>query len=225
MALSTYSELKSSIANWLNRSDLTTEIANDFIVLTEKDFNSKLRIRKMVAQTSLTLNAETVALPSGFLQVRDFYILSGGTKYSLTYMTPSQMDQIKGTSVVGMPSSYTILGDTFRFAPVPGDSYTAYLNYYKTFDALSDLNTSNFILTNHPSIYLYGSLYHAAQFLGGVDPNRVQQWLQLYSTALERLEQNDREDQFSGSPLQIRSDVTVAGAFNESYKVSTNNNG
>jgi len=225
MALSTYSELKSSIANWLNRSDLTTEIANDFIVLTEKDFNSKLRIRKMVAQTSLTLNAETVALPSGFLQVRDFYILSGGTKYSLTYMTPSQMDQIKGTSVVGMPSSYTILGDTFRFSPVPGDSYTAYLNYYKTFDALSDSNTSNFILTNHPSIYLYGSLYHAAQFLGGVDPNRVQQWLQLYSTALERLEQNDREDQFSGSPLQIRSDVTVAGAFNESYKVSTNNNG
>ena len=224
MALSTYSELKSSIANWLNRSDLTTEIANDFIVLTEKDFNSKLRIRKMVAQTSLTLNAETVALPSGFLQVRDFYILSGGTKYSLTYMTPSQMDQIKGTSVVGMPSSYTILGDTFRFAPVPGDSYTAYLNYYKTFDALSDSNTSNFILTNHPSIYLYGSLYHAAQFLGGVDPNRVQQWLQLYSTALERLEQNDREDQFSGSPLQIRSDVTVAGAFSDTTKVSNNNN-
>jgi hypothetical protein len=89
MALSTYSELKSSIANWLNRSDLTTEIANDFIVLAEKDFNSKLRIRKMISQTSLTLNAETVALPSGFLQVRDFYILSGSTKYSLTYMTPN----------------------------------------------------------------------------------------------------------------------------------------
>ena len=108
MALSTYSELKSSIANWLNRSDLTTEIANDFIVLTEKDFNSKLRIRKMINQTTLTLNAETVSLPSGFLQVRDFYILSGGSKYSLNYITPAQMDQIKGTSVVGMPSSYTI---------------------------------------------------------------------------------------------------------------------
>jgi hypothetical protein len=224
MALSNYSELKSSIANWLNRSDLTSEIANDFIVLAEKDFNSKLRIRKMVNQTSLTLNAETVALPTAFLQVRDFYILSGSTKYSLTYMTPSQMDQVKGSSMVGMPTSYTILGDTFRFSPVPGDSYTAYLNYYKTFDALSDSNTTNFILTNHPSIYLYGSLYHAAQFLGGVDPNRVQQWLQLYSTALERLEQNDREDQFSGSPLQIRSDVTVAGAFSDTTKVSNNNN-
>ena len=40
MALANYSDLKTSIANWLNRSDLTSEIANDFIVLTEADFNS-----------------------------------------------------------------------------------------------------------------------------------------------------------------------------------------
>ena len=31
MALTTYTELKTSIANWLDRSDLTTEIADDFI--------------------------------------------------------------------------------------------------------------------------------------------------------------------------------------------------
>ena len=75
MALSNYSELQSSIANWLNRSDLTTEITGDFIVLTEKDFNSKLRIRKMVeSDSSFSINAETVALPSGFLQVRDLFI-------------------------------------------------------------------------------------------------------------------------------------------------------
>jgi hypothetical protein len=47
MALASYSDLKTSIANWLNRSDLTTEIANDFIVLAEADLNSKLRVRKM----------------------------------------------------------------------------------------------------------------------------------------------------------------------------------
>ena len=33
MALATYANLKTSIANWLNRTDLTTEIAEDFIVL------------------------------------------------------------------------------------------------------------------------------------------------------------------------------------------------
>ena len=77
MALTSYSTLKTAIANWLNRTDLSDEIADDFIVLTEADFNSKLRIRKMVNQTTITIDSETESLPTGFLQVRNFYILSG----------------------------------------------------------------------------------------------------------------------------------------------------
>ena len=107
--------------------------------------------------------------------------------------------------------------------PKPDANYTAYINYYKKFTALSDSNTTNFILTDHPAIYLYGSLYHAANFLGGVEPARLQQWQGMYTTALERLERNDREDQFSGSPLQIRSDVTVASSFQDTTKVTNNN--
>ncbi len=222
MALNSYSALKTSVANWLNRSDLTTEI-EDFVVLAEKDFNSKLRIRKMIAQSSVTINAETVALPTGFLQIRDFFITQGGTKHSLTYITPTQMDQIKGSSTTAMPEVYTILGDNFRFAPIPSSSFSGTLNFYKEFDPLSDSNTSNFILTSHPAIYLYGSLYHAANFLGGVEPRLIQQWQQMYATALERLERNDREDQFSGSPLQIRTDVTVEAPFSDHTKVTNNN--
>ena len=213
MALTSYTTLKASIANWLNRSDLSDEIADDFIVLTEADFNSKLRVRKMIAQTSFTVDTETEALPTGFLQVRDIYILSGNTKYPLTYQTPSQMDSTVGTSTTGRPSSYTILGDTFRFSPKPDDSYTAYINYYKSFDALSDTNTTNYILSTHPAIYLYGSLFHAANFLGGINPQQVQTWQQMYATTMERLELNDREDQVSGSPLQIRGENTVASPF------------
>ena len=222
MALTSYTTLKASIANWLNRSDLTDEIADDFIVLTEADFNSKLRVRKMIAQSTITIDSETESIPTGFLQVRDFYILSGSTKYPLRYMTPSQMDQVKGTSVTGIPQAYTILGDTFRFTPKPDSSYTGYLNYYKKFDALSSTNATNFILTDHPAIYLYGSLFHAANFLGGYNPQQVQTWQQMYATALERLELNDREDQFSGSPLQIRSEDTIASPFKENYTSTTN---
>ena len=57
MALTNYTTLKTSIANWLNRSDLSSEIADDFIVLTEADFNSKLRVRKMIASADVTINA------------------------------------------------------------------------------------------------------------------------------------------------------------------------
>ena len=213
MALTTYTTLKASIANWLNRSDLTDEIADDFIKLTEADFNSKLRIRKMVAQTSFTIDSETEALPTGFLQVRDIYILNGNTKVPLTYTTPSQMDSTVGTSTTGLPNSFTILGDTFRFSPKPDATYTAFINYYKSFDALSDTTTTNYILTTHPAIYLYGSLFHAANFLGGINPQQVQTWQQMFATAMERLELNDREDQVSGSPLQIRGENTVASPF------------
>jgi len=213
MALTNYTTLKASIANWLNRSDLTDEIADDFIKLAEADFNSKLRVRKMVAQTSFTIDSETEALPTGFLQVRDIYILNGNTKVPLTYTTPSQMDSTVGTSTTGLPNSFTILGDTFRFSPKPDASYTAYINYYKSFDALSDTTTTNYILTTHPAIYLYGSLFHAANFLGGINPQQVQTWQQMFATAMERLELNDREDQVSGSPLQIRGENTVASPF------------
>ena len=213
MALTNYTNLKTSIANWLNRSDLTDEIADDFIKLTEADFNSKLRVRKMVAQTSFTIDSETEALPTGFLQVRDIYILNGNTKVPLTYTTPSQMDSTVGTSTTGLPNSFTILGDTFRFSPKPDATYTAFINYYKSFDALSDTTTTNYILTTHPAIYLYGSLFHAANFLGGINPQQVQTWQQMFATAMERLELNDREDQVSGSPLQIRGENTVASPF------------
>ena len=39
---------------------------------------------------------------------------------------------------------------------------------------------------------------------------------------MERLELNDREDQFSGSPLQIRSEDTIASPFKTSYTNTTN---
>ena len=132
MALSTYSELKSSIANWLNRSDLTTEIQDDFIVLTEADFNAKLRIRQMEQNDDVTINAESVTVPTGFIGARSFYILSGGTKYAFgIYNSSANGSEIKGGSTSGMPRTYTIESDngteSFRFAPQPDTSYTGKL--------------------------------------------------------------------------------------------------
>ena len=213
MALNTYTSLKASIANWLNRSDLTAEIQDDFIKLTEADLNSKLRVRSMIAQTNITINAETAALPTDFLQIRNFYILSGQTKTPLVYTTPASMDTTSGTSTTGKPTTFTILGDTLRFSPKPDETYTAVMNYFKKFPALSSTVSTNFILENHPAIYLYGSLFHAANFLGGINPQQIQTWQQMFATALERLELNDREDEYNGSPLQVRTVTSVPSPF------------
>ncbi len=163
MALSSYSELKSSVANWLNRTDLTDEIADDFIKLTEADFNAKLRIRQMEQQDDVTIDAEQVTVPTGFLAVRSFFILQSSVKYPLEYITPHNLFEIKGGSRTGRPRTYTIESDNevekFRFGPAPDTSYTGKLSYYKAIGALSDSNTTNYILSKHPAIYLYGSLY------------------------------------------------------------------
>ena len=81
MALNNYANLKSSIANWLGRSDLTNEIS-DFVKLCEQDFNAKLvnhGYNKMINLATITANDESESLPSGFLGVNSIYI-DGGTK-------------------------------------------------------------------------------------------------------------------------------------------------
>ena len=104
MALNTYSTLKTAIANWLNRSDLTDEIADDFIKLCEADMNAKLRIRQMEQFDDVTINAEKVSVPTGFIAVRSFYIDSSN-KYPLEYITPANMNEIRGGSRTGRPRS------------------------------------------------------------------------------------------------------------------------
>ena len=63
------------------------------------------------------------------------------------------------------------------------------------------------MLANHPAVYLYGSLFHAANFLGGIDPQQTQNWLQMYATSMERCEQNDKQDSYGGAPVVQRTDV------------------
>ena len=217
MAISTYTELKTAIANWLNRTDLTSEISDDFIKLTESDLNAKLRIRQMEQVDSITIDSETETVPSGFIAVRSFYILSGGTKYHLNYITPANLFAIKGGSTTGIPRVYSIESDNgveqFRFAPAPDAAYTGFLQYYKAFTPLSSANASNYILASHPSVYLYGSLFHAANFVGGIDQAQVQNWIAMYQTALERLESNDQQDSFGGSPVIQNTDIGTDISF------------
>ena len=219
MALNTYAALKTSIANWLNRSDLTDEIADDFIKLTEADFNSKLRIKQMEQIDTITIDSETETVPTGFIAVRSFYILLSDNKYPLEYITPHNLFEIRGGSRSGRPRSYTLEADNeteqFRFGPSPDTSYTGYLSYYKNFESLSSssANSSNYILSNHPGIYLYGSLYHASNFIGGIDPEQKQNWLQMYIAALERCENNDKQDNYGGAPVVQRTDVQTDLSF------------
>jgi hypothetical protein len=198
MALSTFSELKTSLANWLHRSGLTSTIP-DFITLCETDFNRRLRIAQMEVRSSASFDEAYENLPTDFLELREIKIDSS-TPVSLTYVTPQYMTEMYGTPVSGTPAHYTIVDTTIKLDAIPGSDVE--IAYYVKLDALSDAEPTNWMLTNHPDVYLYGSLAAAEPFLK--NDKRLAVWKTLYEAALKQVDDADKNARWSGSPLVIK---------------------
>ena len=205
MALNNYSALKTAVGSWLARSDLSTAIT-DFITLAEAEFNRRLRTRNMeTINSSFTIDGELVSLPSGLLEVRSFFIDSDPRR-RLEYVTADVLAGIWGGSDTGTPTHYSIVGSQFRFAPAPDDDYTGNLTYYAEISALSDSNTTNWLLTSHPGAYLFGALRQAAPYIR--DDERVALWEAKYEAEIASIERADSRKAFAG-PLVIRPDIDI----------------
>ena len=201
MALSTYSDLQTTIANYLSRDDLTSATP-DFIQLAEIRLRRDLRLRQMLTQTSTTATSggATISLPSDFLQARDVYVDSD-PDFPVTFATPSIFIRNGRTNESGVPAFYTILGSTIQFAPIPDSDYTIKILYYAAPAFLSSSNTSNLWLTTCPDALLYASLGEAEPYIMN-DP-RLQTWGALYDRAIASLTRSDEESQYSGVPLTM----------------------
>ena len=201
MAISTYTELKTAVANWLDRDDLTDRIP-EFIALAEARFNRVLRLRSMeTKQTASTAAAQrNYALPTNYIQMRNFQ-LNTSPLTTLSYVTPEIYDRLWGGSTGGIPKFYTILADEISLGPIPGSVITMEMLFYKKFDNLSGSTATNWLITNAPDIYLYGTMLEAEPFI--MNDERVQLW----ATALERgvsdLQEQDNKDRHSGSALRV----------------------
>jgi len=208
MAITSYADLQTSVANWLNRSDLTLRIP-EFIDLAEANFNRDLRHRDM--ETTITLNTvagtSTIALPSDYLETRAM-VNQTTPLVVLEYMTVVQLDTAHATSVSGQPYNYTIVGSNYRLGPVPDAVYNIELTYYQRIPALSDANPTNWLLTNHPDAYLFAVLVEAEPYLK--NDERLPVWGAKLQRSLEGLKAEASRSAFNGGPLYSRTNVTVA---------------
>jgi len=204
MALTTYTELKSSLADWLNRTDLTSAIA-DFISLAEAQMERQLRTRQMIvrATASFAAAAEYGTVPDDFLETKSIK-LDTNPVTSLTFQTIEAMDQLSNTTYLssGKPLYFTVVGNQFRLLPIPDGAYTADLVYYAKLAKLSATNATNWLLTQAPDVYLYGSLLQAAPYLQ--DDARISVWSSLYLAGLEQLQVADDRGSTSGGALLAR---------------------
>jgi hypothetical protein len=201
MALSTYAELKASVADWLNRSDLTSAIT-DFVSLAEAQMERTLRTTQMITRATATIDAEYNATPGDFLEARTF-------KMDTNPVTPLQFETIDSLDNLltqytssGKPLFFGIVGLQIRVVPIPDSSYTGELIYYSKLAKLSTSNTTNWLLTKAPDVYLYGSLLQAAPYLQ--DDARIQVWAGLYQRGIEELQIADERGATTGGVLKSR---------------------
>ena len=201
MAISTYSELNTAVANWLDRDDLTDR-RPEFIALCEARFNRLLRIRAMeYKQTASTVAGQrNLALPTGFIQMRNLQ-MNASPIVPMQYVTPEIYDRLYGSTSTGTPEMYTIIADEMQLGPIPASAQTIEMLFYKKFNALTIVDTTNWMITNAPDVYLYGCLLEAEPFIMN-DP-RVQLWATAFKQAITDMQEQDNKDRHSGSALRV----------------------
>ena len=206
MALSNYTELKDAIADWLDRTDLTSRIP-DFIALAEARVNRELRIRAMETRATMTTTAgkRYFNLPNRYLQMRNFQLNTDPIQ-PLEYITPEMLDRLYGSATTGKPKAYTLIGDEIQYAPIPDTEYTVEMAYYQKFSPLGDGTggtvTSNWLTQNAPDVLLYGALVEAEPFIR--NDERIQLWLTAYKEAVDKIQKADDRDRHSGSQMRVR---------------------
>jgi hypothetical protein len=202
MALSNYTELKASVADWLNRTDLTSVIP-DFIALAEAQIERTLRTRQMIVRATASIDTEYSAVPADFLETKSIK-LNTNPVTSLTFETVDALDALKSTTYIsaGKPQYFSIVGGQVRVLPVPDSTYTAELIYYAKLSKLSSTNATNWLLTQAPDVYLYGSLMQASPYLK--DDSRIPVWAAIYTRGLEELQIADDRGATSGGAIMMR---------------------
>lgn len=214
-----YSDLKTEITDWAHRSNVSGAKVQTFIELAEAEFNVRLRTVDQETVAELVCSSRYTALPSDFLEMRAVEY-QGSVLRNLTYATPDFIAQWRSSSPTGESRAYTLRGTYLELLPTLGsddpevDGFGSdvapyqsgevpiTLHYWAKIPALSDSNTSNWLLASHPNMYLYECLRQLAIYTK--DDASIQRYANLMQGYFVSLTAHDIGKRFGGSALAIR---------------------
>ncbi len=200
MGLASWTELKATIADTINRDATTydSQIA-DWVRLLEVDVTAKFRasggIRQMICRSEAVIESEYERVPANFAGVKAISI----DGEALEFVDGNLLRLWKANdATAGVPTHYTILGKEFQFYPSPNAEMTVELLVFENIPTLSADRASNWLLERFPNVYLYGSLVQGALYLGN-DP-RLPEWLEIYLRTIEDIKKLDLMEQTGAAP-------------------------
>lgn len=195
-AIADYSALKTQVAAFVNRTDLTAQMPV-FIGMAESMVRRDVRVRAMEAVITGTMTGETLAQPSDLIESRRFTVADK----VLNYVTPERYNLLDQRTVTG--GNYTVIGsDFYVLGANSGDDYR--LVYWAQFEPFSADADSNWLLENAPEVYLWSGCHQASIFLK--DVAAAQNYLAMYQLAVTALNEGEKSAQTTGGPMVIRSD-------------------
>lgn len=198
--LTTYSGLKTFLASHLIRSGMDDAIAAA-IAMAEADFKRDFRVRKLTNRGTVQISAESVTLPSDLMQIESWY--HDGTAYygPIEIVDVNALSDLKrqyGASGAPLFAAIVEKGKA-RTVPVADTTYNTRMVYWRTIVPLSDSQTTNWLLTSHPDIYVYAALKHLAPYLK--DDDRLPLFDTILQRAYDSLEQ-DTQNQMTGGAMR-----------------------
>jgi hypothetical protein len=206
MPITTYAELKTELADWLHRDDLTAKIPT-FIALAESRINKTYLPRSQEQEDELTtvVGNRYVALPAGVINPMGLWLKAWLPRHKLHQCLPEELP-VK-TNASGYPEYWAIDGTNIAFDMLPSDAWAFDFRYTKTF-ALSDTTTTNYILTNSPELYLFGALVEGFSY---AQDDRAQLFEQRFQAALENASNNENDTRAT-APLTTELTGAVSNA-------------
>lgn len=153
----TFANLKSDIAAWMRRSDLTSVIPS-FVALAEQEIfrthENPLRVREMETESTLTVTSSAATVPSNYVEAKSIKLTDADTT-TLVYRTPEKWHSYSD-------GFFTVVGSQIRVPSSVTDNLT--LVYLAQPAALSaDADTSS-VLDTYYGIYLAASLKQASVY-------------------------------------------------------------
>ena len=199
MALDNFSNLKASILEWSKRDDMEPTV-EDFISIAESEMYSNsvapILVRSMEnrAQATTTTTTRFLALPTDFLLMRKLSINTSNGNEDVTFMAPELM-AVNGTS--GQPKFFTVTSQ-LEFDVTPDSAYTVEMSYLSKLTPLSDASPTNSILTNTPTVYLYGGLW--ALFQNIHEPDMAEYYYAKFISAIQGANKRDQQGRYGPAP-------------------------
>lgn len=155
--LYSYSQLQADVADYLHRNDLAG-VMPTFISRAEDYLFRELNIKSLAFSISGTTTGEYAELPSDFQTVSKVTVTQGSVEYALDYKSENAVTE-RST-----PYAYALENNQIRiFGAGTGQAYVLY--YIPKITALSDSNTSNWLLENAKDLYFYTTALEAARYI------------------------------------------------------------